>query len=238
MKKMMKQRLIKINHPVLNVLSPKGGLNLNADLNNLSNFKNLSDQRTSLIPEITDPNDRIAFLEKSLSDAKDKFYQLGYNEGKSEGMKELDVISERQSNIINKTLSKLETEYDNAIDKLAEPMIQLSIKIAEKVICDDLSNRKIISEFLETKIQFLLEKLKNSMKLKIYLQPSDIKELSTKIINNLSEEQHRSITFELDENLKMGECIIETEDFIVDGTILNQLDGIEKQLLESVSRKS
>jgi flagellar biosynthesis/type III secretory pathway protein FliH len=153
-------------------------------------------------------------------------------------MKELDVISERQSNIINKTLSKLETEYDNAIDKLAEPMIQLSIKIAEKVICDDLSNRKIISEFLETKIQFLLEKLKNSMKLKIYLQPSDIKELSTKIINNLSEEQHRSITFELDENLKMGECIIETEDFIVDGTILNQLDGIEKQLLESVSRKS
>jgi flagellar biosynthesis/type III secretory pathway protein FliH len=36
----------------------------------------------------------------------------------------------------------------------------------------------------------------------------------------------------------MGECIIETEDFIVDGTILNQLDGIEKQLLESVSRKS
>jgi flagellar biosynthesis/type III secretory pathway protein FliH len=135
-------------------------------------------------------------------------------------------------------LSKLETEYDNAIDKLAEPMIQLSIKIAEKVICDDLSNRKIISEFLETKIQFLLEKLKNSMKLKIYLQPSDIKELSTKIINNLSEEQHRSITFELDENLKMGECIIETEDFIVDGTILNQLDGIEKQLLESVSRKS
>ena len=70
MKKMMKQRLIKINHPVLNVLSPKGGLNLNADLNNLSNFKNLSDQSTSLIPEITDPNDRIAFLEKKFKRCK------------------------------------------------------------------------------------------------------------------------------------------------------------------------
>ena len=235
----MNQRSIKINQAVasvsvLNITDIK--LHNNSSLSELDNVKLDS---TSLLPgDDSDLKERILFLEKSLSEAKDKFYQLGYNEGKNDGMKELDIISDKQSSIINETLSKLNVEYEKAIDKLAEPMVNLSIKIAEKIISDDLSNKEDISSYLEKKILNVVDKLKNSLKLKIYMQPSDIKQLSTSIMDNLSKNDNRSISFEINENLKTGECIVETEDFVLDSTLKNQLDEIEKQLLEGINSKS
>ena len=70
------------------------------------------------------------------------------------------------------------------------------------------------------------------------MQPSDIKQLSTTIMDNLSKNDNRSISFEINENLKTGECIVETEDFVLDSTLKNQLDEIEKQLLEGINSKS
>ena len=207
--------------------------------NSLPKLDNVTLESTSLLPgDDSDLKERIIFLEKSLSEAKDKFYQLGYNEGKNDGMKELDIISDKQSSIINETLSKLNVEYEKAIDKLAEPMVNLSIKIAEKIISDDLSNKENISSYLEKKVLTVVDKLKNSLKLKIYMQPSDIKQLSTSIMDNLSKNDNRSISFEINENLKTGECVVETEDFVLDSTLKNQLDEIEKQLLEGINSKS
>ena len=157
----MNQRSIKINQAVasvsiLNISDNK----LHSD-SSLPNLDNVKLDTTSLLPgDDSDLNERILFLEKSLSEAKDKFYQLGYNEGKNDGMKELDIISEKQSTIINETLSKLNVEYEKAIDKLAEPMVNLSIKIAEKIISDDLSNKEDISSYLEKKVLTLVDKLK------------------------------------------------------------------------------
>ena len=217
----MNHKSIKIDQPIISVSAQKITDNKSINNNGLSDLK-----------------ERIFFLEKSLSEAKDKFYQLGYNEGKNDGMKELEIISDKQSAIINETLSKLNDEYEKAIDKLAEPMVNLSIKIAEKIISDDLSNKQDIESYLEKKVLSLIDKLKSSLKLKIYMQPSDIKQLSTSIMDNLSKNDNQSISFEINENLKTGECIVETEDFVLDSTLKNQLDEIEKQLLEGISSKS
>ena len=141
----MNQRSIKINQAVASVsVLNRTDIKLHNN-NSLSELDNVKLDSTSLLPgDDSDLNERILFLEKSLSEAKDKFYQLGYNEGKNDGMKELDIISEKQSTIINETLSKLNVEYEKAIDKIAEPMVSLSIKIAEKIISDDLSNKEDI----------------------------------------------------------------------------------------------
>ena len=235
----MNQRSIKINQAVASVSVSNISDNKLNNNNNLQNLDNVKLDSTSLLPgDDSDLKERILFLEKSLSEAKDKFYQLGYNEGKNDGMKELDIISDKQSTIINETLSKLNVEYEKAIDKLAEPMVNLSIKIAEKIISDDLSNKEDISSYLEKKVLTVVDKLKNSLKLKIYMQPSDIRQLSTAIMDNLSKNDNRSISFEINENLKIGECIVETEDFVLDSTLKNQLDEIEKQLLEGINPKS
>ena len=235
----MNQRSIKINQAVASVSVLNTSDNKINNNNSLPNLDNVKLDSTSLLPgDDSDLKERILFLEKSLSEAKDKFYQLGYNEGKNDGMKELDIISDKQSSIINETLSKLNLEYEKAIDKLAEPMVNLSIKIAEKIISDDLSNKEDISSYLEKKVLTVVDKLKNSLKLKIYMQPSDIRQLSTAIMDNLSKNDNRSISFEINENLKIGECIVETEDFVLDSTLKNQLDEIEKQLLEGINPKS
>lgn len=235
----MNQRSIKINQAVASVSVLNTSDNKINNNNSLPNLDNVKLDSTSLLPgDDSDLKERILFLEKSLSEAKDKFYQLGYNEGKNDGMKELDIISDKQSSIINETLSKLNVEYEKAIDKLAEPMVNLSIKIAEKIISDDLSNKEDISSYLEKKVLTVVDKLKNSLKLKIYMQPSDIRQLSTAIMDNLSKNDNRSISFEINENLKIGECIVETEDFVLDSTLKNQLDEIEKQLLEGINPKS
>ena len=57
--------------------------------------------------------------------------------------------------------------------------------------------------FPEKKVLTVVDKLKNSLKLKIYMQPSDIKQLSTAIMDNLSKNDNRTISFEINENLHM-----------------------------------
>lgn len=107
----MNQRSIKINQAVASVSVLNISDNKLNNNNSLPNLDNVKLDSTSLLPgDDSDLKERILFLEKSLSEAKDNFYQLGYNEGKNDGMKELDIISDKQSSIINETLSKLNVE--------------------------------------------------------------------------------------------------------------------------------
>ena len=65
-----------------------------------------------------------------------------------------------------------------------------------------------------------------------------MKKISNEIVDELTKKDHRTISFEVNDNLKTAECIIETEDFVLDSTMKNQLDEIEKQLIESINRSS
>ena len=234
----MNQRSISINQSVSNVSLSIGSSGSVASAQEKI-APSYALESTSLIPgDESDLKDRIVYLEQSLTEAKDKFYQMGYNEGKNDGINEANIMSQNQSKIINETVTKLHAEYENAIEKLAEPMTSLSVKIAEKILMTEISNKDDISTFLNTKVESLVEQLKGSQRLKIYLQPSDMKKISNEIVDELTKKDHRTISFEVNDNLKTGECIIETEDFVLDSTMKNQLDEIEKQLIEGINRSS
>ena len=232
----MNQRSISINQSVSNVSLSIGSSGSVASAQEKI-APSYALESTSLIPgDESDLKDRIVYLEQSLTEAKDKFYQMGYNEGKNDGINEANIMSQNQSKIINETVTKLHAEYENVIEKLAEPMTSLSVKIAEKILMAEISNKDDISTFLNTKVESLVEQLKGSQRLKIYLQPSDMKKISNEIVDELTKKDHRAISFEINDNLKSGECIIETEDFVLDSTMKNQLDEIEKQLIEGINR--
>ena len=232
----MNQRSISINQSVSNVSLSIGSSGSVASAQEKI-APSYALESTSLIPgDESDLKDRIVYLEQSLTEAKDKFYQMGYNEGKNDGINEANIMSQNQSKIINETVTKLHAEYENVIEKLAEPMTSLSVKIAEKILMAEISNKDDISTFLNTKVESLVEQLKGSQRLKIYLQPSDMKKISNEIVDELTKKDHRTISFEVNDNLKTGECIIETEDFVLDSTMKNQLDEIEKQLIEGINR--
>ena len=73
----MNQRSIKINQAVASVSVLNISDNKLHNNNSLSNLDNVKLDSTSLLPgDDSDLKERILFLEESLSEAKDKFYQL------------------------------------------------------------------------------------------------------------------------------------------------------------------
>ena len=76
----MNQRSIKINQAVASVSMLNTSDSKLHNINSLPELDNVKLNSTSLLPgDDSDLKERILFLEKSLSEAKDKFYQLGYN---------------------------------------------------------------------------------------------------------------------------------------------------------------
>ena len=74
----MNQRSIKINQAVASISVLNITDNKTHNNNSLPELDNVKHNSTSLLPgDDSDLKERILFLEKSLSEAKDKFYQLG-----------------------------------------------------------------------------------------------------------------------------------------------------------------
>ena len=84
----MNQRSISINQSVSNVSLSIGSSGSVASAQEKI-APSYALESTSLIPgDESDLKDRIVYLEQSLTEAKDKFYQMGYNEGKNDGINE------------------------------------------------------------------------------------------------------------------------------------------------------
>ncbi len=173
-------------------------------------------------------------FEEQLKNKFDEGYQQGYDLAQSQ-------LSEKYEEELNKKYDELNNliaginekikEYENLF---SEKVLDFSFFISEKVIRHEIKNESIIKKSLGEAVKKVL----GANTLIIKLNPDEIETISKENEQLLSNNSFSKISFEADERVEPGGCIIESEIGSVDARISSQLNEIKKILDAEVLREN
>lgn len=167
-----------------------------------------------------------------IEESKQKGYEKGYKKGFEEGCLEAEKVI-KQANEIKREYLQKKAEY---IAQLEKDIIELVIRISEKVINKKLEDDK------EAIISIVLKGLKNLLvSEKVIIRVSkddyDIIELAKeKILAEAS--LIEDIEVKIDNSLEKGGCVIETERGCVDVSVKTQIESMKKTLREILNNEN
>ena len=140
--------------------------------------------------------------------------QRGYDEGREEGQEEL----------IEK-ISEAELAHEKILNEAEPQIVKMVMDIAEKVVGQAVLEGAVVDVVKKA----ILESV--GKKIIVRIHPQDVallKERQSEILSGLGEV--RSISFQEDESIPSGGCIVETELGVVDAKLETQLNAIRKAL--------
>lgn len=172
-------------------------------------------------------SDKVKVLEEELQRTREESFQAGYQEGRERGVLE----AKKQIDDFKILIKSFEDQYSKALAKMETPLLTLSKKMAEKVVGIDLDSSAELDSILMERLKKLLYEMIDQVKLVVVVNPVHLEWLdSPGIDQELNVPKNMEISFVGDENLKPGECIINTEDYHLNETYAVKLDRIEQQL--------
>ncbi len=172
-------------------------------------------------------SDKIKVLEEELQRTREESFQAGYEEGKERGVQE----AKKQIDEFKILIKSFEKQYAKTLTKMEIPLLKLAKKMAEKVVGIDLDSSAELDSILMEKLKRLLYEMIDQVKMIVVVNPVHLEWLdSPGIAQELNAPKNMEISFAGDENLKPGECIINTEDYHIDETYAAKLDRIEQEL--------
>jgi flagellar assembly protein FliH len=161
-------------------------------------------------------------------------YQKGFDEGYQKAKDDLE--NEYSEELLKKTeefyqiLADFELkliDYEKSFDKI---VINVSTKIAEKIIQREVENKTAIQNTLKEAVRKIL----GANEIIIKINPQDYNSITHDGTQKDLEKNFSKIRFEQDENIDIGGCLIESETGNVDARISTQLDEITKQLKNNI----
>lgn len=169
-------------------------------------------------------------IDETYTQAYDEGYQAAFRELKNNYDNELIQKSEEYYNI----LSTFEKELDNYSEAFNEIVINISKRIAEKIIQREIKEKSPIEEVLKVS----LSKVLGANEVIIKLNSTDYKYLDTEKDKAELEQNFSKIKFEQDAGIAAGGCVIETAVGNVDGRISTQINEVIKQLENEILEKN
>ncbi|MFQ5455224.1 MAG: FliH/SctL family protein [Nitrospirota bacterium] len=151
-------------------------------------------------------------------------FQQGFKEGKEEGYRESDNRIKPVMSIIK----DMDNFKEHILKESEHDIVQLSISIAKKIICQEIKlNKEIILNIVSSAIKKIVDR----DQIWIKVNPNDAETLN----HNLSKltmytGDIKNITIKGDESISVGGCIIETSHGDVNAAIESQLYEIKEEL--------
>ena len=168
--------------------------------------------------------------ENSLEAQLMKKYELGFSDGRDQMRKELEQNYQHKLFEQKKMLQEVVATIDKKIvdyDRQFELMVlNLAFLVSEKIIKREIENKSIIDDNLK----FALKKVLGANKVIIKLNQKDLEHLRTNSEGMFNDDIFSKITFEPDERIERGGCLVETEIGNVESRINTQLAELKKQL--------
>jgi flagellar assembly protein FliH len=167
---------------------------------------------------------RIRDLDKMEEQAYTAGYEDGAKAGFENGLEKADELLRRLESLI----CGLETVRAEYHEKLEQEMLDLIIRIAEKVIHAEIrSEEGTRTSILEAG----LRKLKDSEKFLVRISPADLKAVEA-VLPSLKEQNGivGKVTLQEDPEVSEGGCVLESDQCEVDGRIEVTLRAIEEAL--------
>lgn len=176
--------------------------------------------------ELEEAKNQVKLLQEN---AQREGYEKGYSMGLEEGIIEVRNKMQQSLQEADYIIEKAYAEKKNILQDSGREIVDLAIKIAEKIINDKITTDK---EYLEKLYLGLLNLVKNSKEIILKVSSEDYEYLQ----NNFSQLQSMVISSQLeiqvDTNLKSGDAIIYSDTGIVSAKIDERLELVKKALLE------
>jgi|GEM_PF-1995224 len=170
---------------------------------------------------------KIRILEKELQKAREESFQAGYEEGKESSRQ----MAERRIEQMRMEMQEHEKQYEDNVKKLDVSLLNLAKKMALVILDTELKIRDDHDNLLMEQLRKMLYEVidQNQVMIRVNAQQQAVLQ-GDSLKQKLNLPSKMEITTVVDAELKPGEAVIQTENYYVDGTFVNQLDKIEEQL--------
>jgi flagellar assembly protein FliH len=157
-------------------------------------------------------------------------YELGFADGREQMKKELEQNYQHklleQKKMLQEVITSVDeklVEYDRQFETI---VLNLAFLVSEKIIKREIEIKSTIDETLK----FALKKVLGANKVIIKLNQKDLEHLKSNAEGIFNDDIFSRITFESDERIEAGGCLVETEIGNVESRINTQLAELKKLL--------
>ena len=166
-------------------------------------------------------DDRIATLER---DAYQKGFEAGRNSGFEMAEKKVEAILGRFTD----ALERLATARQQVVSETNRDLVRLAAEIARKLVEREI---RIDEEIVLTLVQVALNRLNQNASITVYLNPEDLVFVQARLEATPQQFSERDLRLKAREDLKRGDCLLESGYGNVDGRLSEQFKRIEHGLL-------
>ncbi len=157
-------------------------------------------------------------------------YEQGFSDGQNAIRQEMEEkyntqLIERYDEI-SKTFLSIEENFNEYKDVFANLVLELSYLISEKIVRREIKKESMITDVMKES----LNKIVGANSIQIKLNPDELEEIKLESGNSFAGKSLSNISFEADERIDAGGCLVITEIGNVDGRVTSQVEEIKKQL--------
>jgi flagellar assembly protein FliH len=165
---------------------------------------------------------------KDLSEIEREAYQKAFEAGQQSGLqmaeKKIEVIVKRFS----RSLENLAVLREEIIKQTERDLVELSIEIAKKLVHREI---RIDEKIIATLVRVALDRLAVKSAITVRVNSQDYEVLENELKEILGEDGY--VELKIDESLKRGDCLVESDYGSIDARISEQFKEIEEGLLAS-----
>ncbi len=173
-------------------------------------------------------------LEEAESERKnieDKACREGREEGRRIGKEEVQKQWQEKVVVWERELREIYNYREEMIEKMKEPLLELSFIIARKIIEREAEREP----FIERLVEKALKKLSNRERVVLRVSEEEynlVREIREELMRKIDGIDYLEI--QEDRRLKRGECLVETSFGSIDARIDTQLENIKEELFQAL----
>jgi len=178
--------------------------------------------------------EHISALEHQIQHERDQAFETGYRDGEDAVAADVRALMKRLPLQYSTMAGELKEQLDNELKKLQEPLLDFALGLTEKMLGRALQEDENRQAMLRRNVTEFLDKVRSQTRIIMRVNPEQIDwVLSGDIVQLMNSSVKENVRFVRDPSLSPGECVLETEDFNIDGVISAQLEHLKEQLLGS-----
>ena len=170
-------------------------------------------------------------VDERIERVRQKAFQEGYEKGHAEATNSVSEQFKNASLQIVNMVDNLNKYIESVNKELEQEIIELILSVSESVIRNELSRPDIVSKIIIDSLNKTYTK--RNLVIKLHPDSGHYFEQVAQVIKQQNFDLD-SIKIEIDENVGVGGCLIETDKSIVDGRLNNILKEVRETMQELV----